>query len=187
MLAAPLSGLTRKDQPEKVKWTRECEESFAKLKNALVEKPVLRLPDLEREFILRTDASNIGIGAILLQVEDGPGIEPQRFPIAYASRKLGKSEKNYAAVELECLALVWAVEKFQPYLYGRQFILQTDHHPLSFLSSSKKLNARLMRWSLLLQPYTFRIEYIPGKSNHGPDFLSRLPHDSESEDVVTNQ
>ena len=159
------------------------EEAFNNLKKALIERPVLRLPNLDKDFILRTDASNVGLGAILLQAEEGSGPEPRLFPIAYASRKLSKAEQNYATVELECLALVWAVDKFQPYLYGKQFLLQTDHHPLSFLSSSKKLNARLMRWSLLLQPYTFRIEYIPGGDNHGPDYLSRHPHDSESEET----
>jgi len=178
LIAAPLSNLTKKDQPEKVKWNAECEEAFQKLKDLLTAEPILHLPDLSKPFILRTDASIQGLGAVLLQSDDK---ETTLFPTAYASRKLTKAEENYAAVELECLALIWAVEKFQPYLYGKHFILQTDHRPLSFLSSSKNLNARLMRWSLLLQPYSFQIEYIPGKTNFTPDFLSRHPA-SDAED-----
>lgn len=67
---------------------------------------------------------------------------------------------QYVTIELECLAIVRATEKFQPFLYDKHFILQTDHRPLTFLSSSKNLNARLMRWSLLLQPYSFHVEYM---------------------------
>ncbi|TAE09121.1 MAG: hypothetical protein EAZ95_16405, partial [Bacteroidetes bacterium] len=100
-----MSGLTRKNQPEKVRWTAECEEAFMNLKTALMEKPILRLPNLNKDFVLRTDASHIGLGAVLLQEEDGDH-PPRLFPIAYASRVLNKAERNYAAVELECLALV---------------------------------------------------------------------------------
>ena len=89
-------------------------------------------------FILQTDSSDVGIGAILLQVDDGI-----KKPVAYASRKLKKAELNYATIEKECLALVWGVLKFQRYLYGKEFILETDHRPLVYLRSSKVTNARL--------------------------------------------
>ncbi|KAK6994766.1 Retrovirus-related Pol polyprotein from transposon 17.6 [Biomphalaria glabrata] len=170
-IAAPLSDLTKKDQPDKVIWDENCETAYQELKRLLAAKPVLRLPDLSKTFVLRTDASSTGIGAVLMQ--EGDESPPTLFPIAYASRKLSQAEERYATVELECLALVWAIEKFQPYLYGREFVLQTDHRPLVYLSSSKNLNSRLMRWSLLLQPYSFRVEHIPGSSNFAPDFLSR--------------
>ncbi|WP_353804364.1 Ty3/Gypsy family RNase HI domain-containing protein, partial [Acinetobacter baumannii] len=88
---------------------------------------------------------------------------------------------NYATSEKECLALVWAVQKFQLYLYGSHFTVQVDHQPLSFLATSKSLNARLMRWALLLQAYSFQLEHIPGKDNHGADFLSRHPATDSSE------
>nr|KAI8738399.1 hypothetical protein BgiMline_025302 [Biomphalaria glabrata] len=177
-VAAPLSDLTKKSQPDKVIWSRECEDAFQTLKRCLTSSPVLKLPNLSRNFVLRTDASGSGLGAVLMQTAEETG--DTLFPVAYASRKLSQAESNYAAIELECLALVWAIEKFQAYLYGKHFILQTDHKPLSYLSSSKHLNARLMRWSLLLQPYSFQIEHVPGNENLAPDFLSRHAHEDGS-------
>ncbi|KAK0055907.1 hypothetical protein Bpfe_014576, partial [Biomphalaria pfeifferi] len=170
-IAAPLSDLTKKDRPDKLTWNEECELAFQRLKECLTSSPVLKLPDLSRTFVLRTDASGSGLGAVLMQTAEGS--DDILFPVAYASRKLNQAESNYATIELECLALVWAIEKFQAFLYGKHFTLQTDHKPLSYLSSSKHLNARLMRWSLLLQPYSFQVEHVPGSQNAAPDFLSR--------------
>lgn len=167
-LAAPLSDLTRKNQPNRVQWTDSCEKAFRTLKDRLCSEPVVLLPDPEAPFVLRTDASNNGLGAVLLQEGDEVW-----QPVHYASRKLTSSEQNYATVEQECLAVVWAVEKFEPYLYGRHFVLQTDHQPLAFLHKAKHSNSRLMRWALLLQPYSFTVQVIPGKENVGADFLSR--------------
>lgn len=109
------------------------------------------------------------LGAVLLQCEGD-----QKLPVAYASRKLKNSESVYATVEKECLAIVWAIQKFQKYLYGQEFVLETDHSPLVYLNKSKVTNPRLMRWVLSLQPYRFRIEAIKGKDNVGTDYLSRL-------------
>jgi ferredoxin len=95
-------------------------------------------------------------------------------PIACASRKLIQAEKNYATVEKECLAIVWGIEKFSPYLYGKPFTIQSDHQPLQHLQRMKTSNSRLMRWAMQLQPYNFHVEAIPGKDNVGADFLSRL-------------
>ncbi|KAK3093292.1 hypothetical protein FSP39_013708 [Pinctada imbricata] len=94
-----------------------------------------------KSFILRTDASDKGIGAILLQEKDG-----NKFPIAYASKTLLQREQNYSVIERECLAIVWAVMKFQSYLYGQEFLLETDHAPLVYLRRSKLGNSRLMRY-----------------------------------------
>ena len=85
----------------------------------------MRLPDFEKQFILRTDAYNSGIGAILLQEESGV-----KHPVAFASRKLLTRESHYSTIEKECLAIVWAIQKFQNFLYGKEFILETDHQPL---------------------------------------------------------
>lgn len=169
MVAAPLTDLTKKGQPNKVVWGDAQERSFQALKKALCSFPVLKLPDLNSQFILQTDSSSVGIGGILLQEENGV-----KKPVAYASRKLKKAELNYATIEKECLALVWGVLKFQRYLYGREFILETDHRPLVYLKRGKVANARLMRWALLLQPYRFRIVAIKGTDNVGADCLSRL-------------
>jgi hypothetical protein len=167
-LAHPLTELTKGKQPEKVKWSVEAEKAFSDLKEHLCCKPVMCLPDKNKEFILRTDASNQAVGAVLLQ-DHGDG--PQ--PVAYASRKLKDAEKNYATIEKECLASIWAIKKFEPYLYGKSFVLETDHQPLHYLEKSKTENGRLMRWALTLQQYDFRVHVIKGKDNIGADYLSR--------------
>ena len=137
------------------------------LKAMLSSEPVLRLPDLTKPYILRTDASDVGLGAVLLQQhEDGV------YPVLYLSRKLDGPERNYSVIERECLAIVWAVSKLQVNLYGKPFVLQTDHRSLLFMDQAKQANARLMRWALALQSYKFRAESIKGSDNVGADFLS---------------
>ncbi|XP_033730000.1 uncharacterized protein LOC117319277 [Pecten maximus] len=168
-IAVPLTDLTRKGAPNKVEWLESHERAYATLKKLLTARPVLKLPNLEQDFILRTDASDTGLGAVLLQEEEG-----QKMPIAYASRKLLPRERNYAVIEKECLGIVWGIQKFESYIYGREFLLETDHQPLSYLNKSKTANARLMRWALLLQPYRFRIRAIKGSDNVGADYLSRI-------------
>jgi len=130
----------------------------------------LAYPDKDREFVLRTDASLTGVGAVLLQYFDG---EPH--PVAYSSRKLSDSEVKYSTVERDLLAVVFGVEKFKFYLLGKAFILEVDHQPLVYLRRFKGSNPRLMRWALSLQAYEFRSVHIPGKDNVGADFLSRSP------------
>lgn len=129
---------------------------------------MLRLPDLSKPFVLQTDASCQGIGAILLQEEDGI-----KHPVACASKKLLPRERNYSTIEREALAIVWGVRKFENYLLGTHFYLETDHHPLQYLHQAKYQNSRIMRWALLLQPYRFTVHAIKGTDNVGADFLSR--------------
>ena len=168
-ITAPLSDLTKKGQPSKVRWGPEQESSFVMLTKQLSQSPILCLPQFEKEFILQTEASETGIGAVLLQ-EYGE----YRFPVYYASKKLLDKERRYSVIEKECLAIVWAVQKFQNYLYGREFALETDHRPLIYLNKTKVANARLMRWALALQPFKIRLENIKGADNVGADFLSRI-------------
>lgn len=120
------------------------------MKSMLLSSPILRLPDLSKSFILRTDASNHGVGAVLMQIHDG-----KKYPVAYANRKLIEREQRYSVIEKECLAIVWALQKFQAYLYSRLFIIETDHQPLVHLQKARVLNSQLMRWSLFLQSYNF--------------------------------
>lgn len=169
-IATPLTDLTRKNEPTKVNWKAEHEHAFSTLKDRLCNYPILRLPDATKEFVLRTDASDVGIGAVLMQSDEG-----KYFPICYASRKLLARERVYSVVERECLALAWAVKKFEYFLYGRRFTLQTDHFPLAYLSQARMKNPRVMRWALALQSHNFHVEVIPGSQNHGADFLSRCP------------
>ena len=140
-IAAPLSDLTRKDQPNKVVWGEPKERAYAALKKAVISKHILILPDVSKVFVLRTDASDIGLGATLLQNRDR-----HIFPLAYASMKLLDREKRYSVMERECLGIVWGLKKCALYLYGMQFTLQTDHRPLEFINVSKFYISHIMRW-----------------------------------------
>lgn len=169
-ISAPLSDLTRKGKPNKVEWENAQETAFTTLKARLASSPILKLPDVGKSFILRTDASDVGVGAVLLQKEDD-----ELYPVFYASRKLLPRECKYSVVEKECLALVWAVKKFNLFLYGREFLIETDHFPLARLSTAQLSNPRVMRWALGLQPYRYLVKTIKGTENFGADFLSRCP------------
>lgn len=139
--AQPLTRLTRKMEKNNIHWTPETEEAFQTLKQALASGPVVKAPDPKRVFVLRTDASDTCIGAVLMQEHDGV-----LHPVSYASRQLLPRERNYSTIERECLALVWAVEKFHIFLYGVQFVVQTDHQPLQYLAKAKHLNSRVLRY-----------------------------------------
>ena len=168
-VATPLSDLTRKSAPEKVVWATQCNRAFTELKRRLCSEPILKSPDFDRPFVLQTDASDRGIGAVLSQT-DADGLE---HPVAYFSRKLLPREEKYATIEKECLAIKLAVEAFSVYLLGRHFTIQTDHRSLEWLDRLKGSNAKLTRWSLALQPYHFTIKHRPGAQNNNADALSR--------------
>ena len=168
-VASPITDLTRKDTPNRVKWTPICHQAFTSLKNALCSSPVLRSPDFQRNFILQTDASDRGVGAVLSQRDD----DGMDYPIAYFSKKLLPREVRYSTVEKECLAIKLATHAFRVYLLGRPFIIQTDHRSLKWLDQLKDTNSRLTRWSLALQPYCYTVEYRSGASNGNADALSR--------------
>ena len=167
-IAAPLSDLTTKGAPEKLMWTDVQEQAFQTLKRHVCVNPVLCLPNMSKPFILPTDASGEGLGAILLQEVGGV-----KHPVAFASKKLLPRERNYSTIEREAFAVISGVQKFQNYLMGTHFLLETDHHPLQYLDRAKYQNSHIMRWSLLLQPYHFTVHAITGSENVGADFLSR--------------
>ncbi|KAI3366503.1 hypothetical protein L3Q82_000475 [Scortum barcoo] len=149
-------------------WGEEQEKAFQDLKQALCQEPVLQSPNFDLPFTVQTDASNQGIGGVLLQ---GEGEEKK--PVAYISWKLFSRETRYSAVELECLAIKWAIDTFKYYLLGREFNLETDQKALQWLECMKDTNSQITRWFLSLQPYRFFINYRPGKQNTVADFLSR--------------
>ena len=130
-IAAPLHKLLKKGA--KYEWTDAQEQAFRGLQSRLISPPILRYPDYSRKFILTTDASGEGVGAVLSQGEIG-----KDFPIAFASRSLNKAERNYSTTEKELLAIVWGVRYFRPYLYGTKFTIVTDHKPLTWIVSVKE-------------------------------------------------
>ena len=131
--AAPLHELLKKNV--EFIWTDKHEEIFNWLKQRLITPPILQYPDYNVPFILFTDASYQGIGAVLAQIKD-----KKEYVIAYASRTLSPAEKNYSTVELECLAVVWAVKYFRHYIHGTRFTLVTDHKALQWLLNSTTIN-----------------------------------------------
>ena len=168
-IAAPLTDLTRKNSATQVKWTSECNEAFKALKQLLCSAPVLRSPDFTREFVLQSDASDRGVGAVLSQLDD----EGDDHPVTFFSRKLLPREEKYSTIEKECLAIKLAVQTFRVYLLGAPFVIQTDYRSLEWLDKLKENNPRLTRWSLALQPYQYCVVYRAGKANSNADALSR--------------
>jgi len=166
--AAPLTKLTRKQA--KWCWGLEEERAFQQLKDALTTAPILACPDFERRFVLQTDASTSGLGAVLSQHFN----EGERV-IAYASRTLNRAEKNYSATELECLAVIWGIRHMRGYLEGYEFTVVTDHQALRWLQRLDSPTGRLGRWALELQQYRFDIRYRRGSLNRVADALSRRP------------
>lgn len=185
-IAKPLTALLKKNV--NFKWNDRCEDAFDKLKQVLINPPLLVYPDWEKgNFNLTTDASQYAIGAVLSQ-----GIVPNDQPIAYASRTLNQAETNYSDFQKELLAIIWAVKHFRCYLYGRHFIIITDHRPLTFLFGIKDVSSQLMRWRLQLSEYDYTIKYRAGTENSNADCLSRIrmitsePSGNETESETEN-
>ena len=168
-VAAPLTDLTRKGQPNKIRWGQAQEKVFSSLRDSLLKRPILKLPDHSKPFILRTDPSNYGLGAALMQQHD-----ERLYPVAYVSKKLAPAETKYSTLKKGCLGIVWGITKFLLYFAGKPFILQTDHQPLAYISKTKYQNDRIMRWALALQGYDYTLQDIPGRDNVAADYLSRV-------------
>jgi hypothetical protein len=168
-ISAPLRALLKADA--KFEWTPPRQEAFEKLKEMLINAPILKLPDFGRPFVLTTDASTSSIAYILGQRDD-PGRE---HAVAYGGRGLRPNETRWAVTELECLALTEGVKQFHIYLAGSKFEVITDHISLTFLRGMKLAgNNRLTRWALFLQPYTFTITYKKGALLTSADAISRM-------------
>ena len=164
-IAFPLHALMEKSKPWF--WSKQCDEAFILLKDKLLSPPILSFPQFDKMFILDMDASQEGLGAVLSQ-------EGERV-IAYASRVLTKAERQYCATRREMLGVVWAVRNFRSYLWGRHFIVRTDHNSLQWLRSFKEPQGQVARWLDILAEYDFVIEHRPGERHGNADALSRLP------------
>ncbi|XP_062839805.1 uncharacterized protein LOC103279995 [Anolis carolinensis] len=169
-LAAPLSDLTKKKNPNQIIWTPNCQSAMDKLKKAITSNSVLKAPDFEIPFILTCDASDAGLGAVLSQKDP----EGEDRPILFLSKKWHTHEYSMSTIEKECFSIIWSIKKLKPYLWGRKFILQTDHAPLKWLDNVKGTNNKLLRWSLTLQDFVYDIKHITGKKNVVADALSRV-------------
>ncbi|XP_028324387.1 uncharacterized protein LOC114476724 [Gouania willdenowi] len=197
-IAKPLNDLTRgytptskaqkRSSPVKTqdpkqpgeRWSPVCQLAFETLIEKLTSSPVLGFANPKLQYILHTDASNIGLGAALYQEQEG-----QLRVIAYASRGLSASKSRYPAHKLEFLALKWSVcEKFHDYLYGANFVVVTDNNPLTYLLTTAKLDAASHRWLAALSTYTFKLQYRAGKQNLDADALSRRPHNHPTDLTV---
>ncbi len=159
---------TKKAAPNIVQWSDGLRAEFEILKKELTGNSILALPRYDCLFILQTDASDRGIGAVLSQ-----RLENIERPIAYYSKKLLPREVRYSTVEKECLAIVRAIQHFEVYLLGRPFHIQTDHQALQYLDKARHGNGRIARWSLMLQAFTFTIAHRAGSANSNADGLSR--------------
>lgn len=180
-IVAPLTDLLC--EKRKWRWTSVEDAAFHAAKDALSGPLRLSRPDSQRPFVLQTDASGIGMAAVLYQEREDGG----RNVIAYASARFSGPERRYHINEQECLAIVWGIRRFRGYLEDRPFVLRTDNRALLWLNRSKDAKAKLTRWSLLLQEFNFRIEHCPGRCNELPDTLSRDPDDVPVPPEVTDE
>lgn len=157
-------------------WSPACRKAFKEAKERITKAPILAHFDPQLPISLAADASQYGIGAVISHTfPDG-----SERPIAYASRTLKQSERNYAQIEKEALSLVFGVQRFHQYLYGRSFTLITDHKPLTTILGPKTgiptlAAARLQRWAIILSAYTYEIQFRPTEKHANADALSRLP------------
>ena len=165
-ITSPLRQLLKKDVP--FQWQPEHNKAFNDLKAAITSSETLAYFNPKKDIVIQTDASKQGLGSTLFQ--DGR-------PVAYASKTLTETEQNYANIEREMLAIVFALERFHHYCYGREVTIESDHKPLESITKKKLTTAppRLMRMLLRIQKYDFKVKYVPGKDIPVADTLSRAP------------
>lgn len=167
-IAVPLTKLTRKRL--KFAWGSSCDAAFTELKSRLISSPVLNFPNTYGQFVLDTDVSMTGLGAVLSQIQDG-----EERVIAYASKTLNRAQQNYCTTKRELLAVVFFINHFRHYLWGRHFVVRTDHAPLKWLQNFKDPQGILARGLSILDTYDFETQYRLGIKHTNADALSRLP------------
>ena len=167
-VARPLHRLTEKARA--FLWDEECEDAFQTLKDKLQQAPILAYPNPEGDFLLDTDASGDGIGAVLSQIQEG-----EERVIAYASRTLSRPERNYCVTRRELLAVVVYLKYYKQYLYGRRITIRTDHAALRWLLNFKNPEGQVARWLEVIGGYDYTIVHRPGKKHGNADGLSRKP------------
>lgn len=187
-LAAPLYEMTKDDFPwDGTEWTPQRVDAFRTFQTALANCVGLFYPDYEKDFVLRTDASLEGVGMVLYQLHrETPDSEPVHQVIMFASQKFSDQARRWATIEQEAYAVFWAVKTCEFYLRFKPFVLETDHANLQWMEAS--LVAKIIRWRIYLQGFTFMLRHIAGKSNVVADWLSRnFPDGSDPADAVPAQ
>ncbi|VDM00519.1 unnamed protein product [Schistocephalus solidus] len=183
-LQPPLNRLLCKDA--KFGRSADCQEAFHIIKAKITESTVLSHFEADEETIVYVDASGYGLGSVLLQKDSDRKI----LSLMQVARALTKAERNYSQIENEALVIIFAVQKFNQFIYGRHFVFHTDHQPLKFLFGTNHgllqyATKRIQRWSTILLSYDFTIQYVPTQNFGAPDDLSRLSvSDENQEDVV---
>lgn len=170
LITRPLNSLTRKTAV--FEWTKLCQEAFDLLKKSLLSPTILRYPDFTKDFLVTVDASKWGCGAVLSQNYDGVDL-----PVYFASKKFLPADQKKSTPEQECLAIHFALNQFKPYIYGRFFVVRSDHQSLIYLFSHKNPSPKLTRIRVELEDFDFAVEHIRGKDNVVADALSRITID----------
>ena len=175
-LAAPLESMRKMKEITEQDWIGDRVHAFEGLKSVLREGLFLHFPNFEEPFFVATDASDVGVGAVLYQLRDGAkeDVSANRLYNLFAARALHSSERNYSATKKELLGIVIALKRFHYFLWGRHFILYTDHRALTFLFTQKDPSPFMSNWIDVLLSYDFSIVHRPGILNFLPDALSRL-------------
>jgi len=170
-IAFPLTELTGRYKPERLQWSQTHQNAFEQLKKALMSRPVLYPPDTTKDFQIMADSSQTTASAILMQESNDGDTTPR--VISYASRKLLPRERNYSTIEREILSIVFAVSKFNHFIYGRRIVVKSDHRAVEHMNSLVKSSPRLARWALSLQLYNLTVEYLQG-DHQLADALTRV-------------
>lgn len=160
-IAQPLTEQLRKD---KFGWTEEATAAFNRLKSAMTQPPVLAMPDWQKSFVVETDASGFGIGAILMQ---------DQRPLAFFSKLLGPQAQQKCVYEKELMAVCLAVQKWRSYLLGRHFVIRTDQQSIKFITQQREIGLEYQKWVRKLMGYDFEVQFKPGVANRVADALSR--------------
>ena len=159
-IAGPLHRLTHKGT--RFDWDKNCQNAFEQLKEQLLSAPVLAFPDLNGDYILYTDASDVGIGAVLTRKDE-------------SDKAFAGAEKNWKTTEREAFAMVWALQYFHPYVYGRKVTIYTDQKALKWLRDIKHPNGKLARWILKLEEYDYTVGHLANTKMQHADALSCAP------------
>lgn len=169
-IASPITSLLHgKKKGQAIGWTPEADVALKEIKLLISSAPVLVSPDFSKRFFIQTDASDVGLGAVLFQEQDG-----LEHPIAFASRTLTSTERKYAATERELLGVIFGVEHFRGYVEGTDFTVITDCASLTWLHNLREPTGRLARWCMRLAQFSFDVKHRPGAKNVVPDALSRI-------------